>query len=91
MTDYFLNDKKTREETVKYIRLLLEEVNKKIILNYFKNLNSNDISTKSSVDEKWKGIGVRIEDNILVTDKGNENLTESAPVDPKEIEALMSS
>ena len=49
------------------------------------------ISSKSSVDEKWKGIGVRIEDNILVTDQGNENLTQSAPVDPKEIEALMSS
>ena len=49
------------------------------------------ISSKSSVDEKWKGIGVRIEDNILVTDQSNENLTQSAPVDPKEIEALMSS
>jgi Xaa-Pro aminopeptidase len=47
------------------------------------------ISSKSDVDDKWKGIGVRIEDNILVTVDGNENLTASAPVDPEEIEAVM--
>ena len=40
--------------------------------------------------DKWKGIGVRIEDDILVTKDGNENLTKKVPSDPKEIESLMS-
>ena len=47
------------------------------------------ISSSSNVDDKWKGIGIRIEDDILVTSDGNENLTAFVPSDPKEIEALM--
>ena len=47
------------------------------------------ISSSADVDEKWKGIGIRIEDDILVTANGNENLTDFVPSDPKEIEALM--
>jgi len=47
-----------------------------------------------SVDEKWRGIGIRIEDNILVTDPstnalGHENLTENAPKSVADIEQLM--
>jgi Xaa-Pro aminopeptidase len=42
-----------------------------------------------NVDDKWKGIGVRIEDDILVTNDGNINLTEKVPSCPKEIESLM--
>ena len=42
------------------------------------------------VDEKWRGIGVRIEDNILVTDTGYENLTVNAVKEISDIEALMS-
>ena len=45
----------------------------------------NDIS----VDEKWRGMGVRIEDNIAVTVEGFENLTQDAPDTIAEIEALM--
>ena len=48
------------------------------------------ISSSMDVDEKWKGIGVRIEDDILVTKDGNENLTKKVPSDPNEIESLMS-
>jgi Xaa-Pro aminopeptidase len=36
-----------------------------------------------------RGIGIRIEDDILVTEGGNVNLTEKVPSDPKEIETLM--
>ncbi|TWX72892.1 Xaa-Pro aminopeptidase [Colwellia sp. C1TZA3] len=42
-----------------------------------------------TVDEKWRGIGVRIEDNVLVTATGYENLTVNAPKTLAEIEALM--
>ena len=37
------------------------------------------ISSSMDVDDKWKGIGVRIEDDILVTKDGNENLTRKVP------------
>jgi len=42
-----------------------------------------------SVDEKWRGIGVRIEDNIAVTATGFENLTTNSPQTIEEIETLM--
>ena len=48
------------------------------------------ISRSMDVDDKWKGIGIRIEDDILVTKDGNENLTKKVPSDPTEIESLMS-
>jgi Xaa-Pro aminopeptidase len=38
---------------------------------------------------KFRGIGVRIEDDILVTKEGNLNLTGRLAKDPDEIEALM--
>jgi Xaa-Pro aminopeptidase len=44
-----------------------------------------------SVEEKWRGIAVRIEDNIAVTETGYENLTVNAPKDVVEIETLMAS
>ena len=47
------------------------------------------ISSSADVEDKWKGIGIRIEDDILVTDDGNENLTAFVPSNPQEIEALM--
>ena len=42
-----------------------------------------------TVDPKWRGIGIRIEDDVLVTEKGRKVLTAAAPKDPDEIEALM--
>ncbi|KTC86859.1 Xaa-Pro aminopeptidase [Legionella brunensis] len=41
------------------------------------------------VDKRWWNIGVRIEDDILVTKEGHENLTGALPVEIAEIEALM--
>ncbi len=41
------------------------------------------------VDKKWRGIGIRIEDNIVVTDQGHENLSKNAPKSIAEIEAIM--
>ena len=48
------------------------------------------ISNAMDVDDKWKGIGIRIEDDILVTKNGNENLTNKVPSKPADIETLMS-
>ena len=42
-----------------------------------------------SAPAKYRGIGVRIEDDILVTKDGNRNLTAKVTKDPDEIEALM--
>ena len=41
------------------------------------------------VDQKWRGIGIRIEDNVLVTQKGNEVLTDQVPRGRQQIEQLM--
>ncbi|MBV8246655.1 MAG: aminopeptidase P N-terminal domain-containing protein [Candidatus Eremiobacteraeota bacterium] len=41
------------------------------------------------VDERWKGIGVRIEDDILCTPDGNENLTAGIPKEIDELESLV--
>ncbi|MDM3872032.1 Xaa-Pro aminopeptidase [Porticoccus sp. W117] len=42
-----------------------------------------------NVEEKWRGIGIRIEDNLAVTADGYENLTVGVPKAPEEIEQLM--
>ena len=44
-----------------------------------------------SIAPQWRGIGVRIEDNILVTTQGYRNLTSHLPVSVKDIEMLMAS
>jgi Xaa-Pro aminopeptidase len=38
---------------------------------------------------KYRGIGIRIEDDVLVTEDGNRNLTAKVPKEAEEIEALM--
>jgi Xaa-Pro aminopeptidase len=40
------------------------------------------------VPGEYLGIGVRIEDDVLITEEGHENMTGSVPTDPEEIEAL---
>jgi len=41
------------------------------------------------VDPRWRGIGIRIEDDVLVTATGHHVLTASVPKEIDEIEALM--
>ncbi len=40
------------------------------------------------VPAQFLGIGVRIEDDILITEHGTENMTAAVPSDPDEVEAL---
>jgi len=48
------------------------------------------ISSTAGVDTKWHNIGIRIEDEILVTKNGSENLSINAPKEIDDIEYLMS-
>jgi Xaa-Pro aminopeptidase len=41
------------------------------------------------VEKKWRGIGIRIEDDILVTESGCINLTASLPRHPDDVEKLV--
>jgi Xaa-Pro aminopeptidase len=43
----------------------------------------------SDCDQKWWGIAVRIEDDILITDKGAVNLSGDAPRTVTAIEEMM--
>ncbi len=42
-----------------------------------------------SVPERWRGIGIRIEDDVAVTRDGNEVLTAAVPKDAEAVEALL--
>ncbi|HBV40437.1 MAG TPA: Xaa-Pro aminopeptidase [Erwinia sp.] len=47
------------------------------------------IAPDADVPVEYRGIGIRVEDDIVITEEGNENLTDSVVKDPDEIEALM--
>lgn len=41
------------------------------------------------VDSKWHGIGIRIEDDVIITETGHENMTAEVPKTVEEIEQWM--
>jgi len=47
--------------------------------------------TRTSVPNDLRGLGMRIEDDVLVTANGPYNLCSQCPKQPDEIESLMSS
>ena len=49
------------------------------------------VPVEKSIPKKWQGIGIRIEDDVLVTQAGHEVLTDDAPKHPETIEDLMAS
>jgi Xaa-Pro aminopeptidase len=49
------------------------------------------IPAKRGYPKEWQGIGIRIEDDVLVTRNAPEVLTDEAPKTPEAIEALMAS
>jgi Xaa-Pro aminopeptidase len=48
-------------------------------------------SDAAGIDPKWRGIGIRIEDDVLVTAEGHEVLTAGAPKAVRDIEEVMHS
>jgi Xaa-Pro aminopeptidase len=49
------------------------------------------VAEKNGLPKAWWGIGVRIEDDILVTPTGCENMSAGVPKTVAAIEALMAS
>ncbi|HGO5822572.1 TPA: Xaa-Pro aminopeptidase [Mannheimia haemolytica] len=47
------------------------------------------IPKDADVPEQYKGIGIRIEDNLLITEYGNKNLTSGCPKEITDIEQIM--
>lgn len=47
------------------------------------------IAPDADVPAQYRGIGIRIEDDIIITAEGNENLTDTVVKDADDIEALM--
>lgn len=47
------------------------------------------VAPAENVDERWHNIGIRIEDDVLITKDGNENLTKDVVKEIADVEAVM--
>lgn len=47
------------------------------------------LAKDADIPEQYKGIGIRIEDNLLITEYGNKNLTSACPKEIEDIERIM--
>ena len=47
------------------------------------------IPDEEGIPEQYRGIGIRIEDDILITERGYENLSETAPRAMEKVEETM--
>jgi len=47
------------------------------------------VAVTAEVDAKWRGIGIRIEDDILVTETGSRNLTAEIPKTIDDVERIL--
>ncbi len=47
------------------------------------------VGVGADVEPRWRGIGIRIEDDLLVTADGYENLTAAIPKAPDELESIL--
>ena len=60
-----------------------------MVLTIEPGLYFGNASTMPELDPKWHDIGIRIEDDVVVTQTGNHVLTSDVPKDASDIEALM--
>ena len=81
-----------------WLGLDVHDVGSKLIDNNFREFNSGMVTTvepgiyirkDDKIDSKYWGIGIRIEDDVLVTESGNHVLSEKAIKDIDAIENLM--
>ncbi|NET67826.1 MAG: M24 family metallopeptidase [Moorea sp. SIO1G6] len=48
--------------------------------------DTEPLEGQPAIDQRWRGIGIRIEDDVLVTESGNEVLTAGVPKSLEELE-----